>query len=177
MQTLESKGNSSPLTSPKLKACLARKRNCTHRASPPNSKARKVSLNIAAQASWRERRRSLQAESAFSSHGFVVTKLLTSDSSGIGRAISIFYAREGADVSIVFLPEEKEDAEDTKKAVEKESRKCLLIPGDLMDNKTCEEAVKKHVDELVHQWTFDSPSKLIKPFKVRRNRHPCQQCL
>lgn len=67
-------------------------------------------------------------------------------SSGIGRAVAVLFAREGADVSIVYLPEEQADAEDTKKMVEKEGRKCLLIAGDLMDNNKCQEAVQKHVD-------------------------------
>lgn len=47
----------------------------------------------------------------------------------------------------MYLPEEQEDAEQTKALVEKEGRKCLLIPGDLMDNAKCKEAVQKHVDE------------------------------
>jgi NAD(P)-dependent dehydrogenase (short-subunit alcohol dehydrogenase family) len=72
--------------------------------------------------------------------------ILTCFSSGIGRAVAVLFAREGADVSIVYLPGEQPDAEDTKKMVEKEGTKCLLIPGDLMDNKTCKEAVQKHVD-------------------------------
>lgn len=59
--------------------------------------------------------------------------------------MAIIFAREGADITIVFLPEEKEDAEDTKKSVEKEGKKCLLFPGDLMENSTCKEAVDKHV--------------------------------
>jgi NAD(P)-dependent dehydrogenase (short-subunit alcohol dehydrogenase family) len=70
-------------------------------------------------------------------------------SSGIGRAVAIIFAREGADVTIVFLPEEKEDAEDTKKSVEKEGKKCLLVPGDLMDNSKCKDAVDKHVKAYV----------------------------
>lgn len=49
-------------------------------------------------------------------------------------------------MSIVYLPEEQQDAEETKKMVEKEGRKCLLIAGDLMDNETCRKAVQKHVD-------------------------------
>lgn len=61
--------------------------------------------------------------------------------------MAILYAREGADVSIVYLPDEQEDAEDTKKAVEKEGRSCLLIPGNLMANETCKEAVDKHIEK------------------------------
>ncbi|OBT89096.1 hypothetical protein VE02_02003 [Pseudogymnoascus sp. 03VT05] len=71
--------------------------------------------------------------------------LITGGDSGIGRAVAIIFAREGADVTIVFLPEEKEDAEDTKNSVEKEGKKCLLVAGNLMDNSKCKEAVEKHV--------------------------------
>ncbi|KFY15650.1 hypothetical protein V492_01847 [Pseudogymnoascus sp. VKM F-4246] len=71
--------------------------------------------------------------------------LITGGDSGIGRAVAIIFAREGADITIVFLPEEKEDAEDTKKSVEKEGKKCLLVPGNLMENSKCKEAVDKHV--------------------------------
>lgn len=60
----------------------------------------------------------------------------------------MLFAREGSDVSIVYLPEEQPDAEDTKKMVEKEGRECLLIPGDLMDNETCRKAVEKHVEKF-----------------------------
>lgn len=54
-------------------------------------------------------------------------------------------AREGADISIIFLPSEQVDAETTKGLVEKEGVRCLLIPGDLRDLEFCHEAVEKHV--------------------------------
>jgi NAD(P)-dependent dehydrogenase (short-subunit alcohol dehydrogenase family) len=74
--------------------------------------------------------------------------LITGGDSGIGRSVAVLFAREGADVSIVYLPEEQADAEETKQMVEKEGRQCLLIPGDLMDNETCKKAVQKHVDKF-----------------------------
>ncbi|KAF1809857.1 NAD(P)-binding protein [Eremomyces bilateralis CBS 781.70] len=74
--------------------------------------------------------------------------LITGGDSGIGRSVAVLFAREGSDVTIVFLPEEKDDAQETKKLVEKEGRECLLVPGNLMDNATCKEAVQKHVDKF-----------------------------
>lgn len=57
------------------------------------------------------------------------------------------FAREGSDVTIVYLPEEEADAKDTQKMVEKEGQKCLLVPGDLMDNNNCRMAVEQHIKE------------------------------
>jgi NAD(P)-dependent dehydrogenase (short-subunit alcohol dehydrogenase family) len=73
--------------------------------------------------------------------------LITGGDSGIGKAVAVLYAREGADVAIVYLPAEQADAEETKAAVEGEGRKCLLIPGDVQDPKFCRDAVEKTVGE------------------------------
>jgi hypothetical protein len=54
-------------------------------------------------------------------------------------------AREGADVTIVYLPAEQSDADETKRSVEKEKKSCLLIPGDLRNRKVCLYAVDEHV--------------------------------
>ncbi len=73
-----------------------------------------------------------------------MTALITGGDSGIGRAVAVLFAREGADVSIVYLDEDK-DAAETKKAVETEGRRCLLIPGDVGDPTFCEHAVEETV--------------------------------
>ena len=74
--------------------------------------------------------------------------LITGGDSGIGRAVAVLYAREGADVGIVFLPEEERDAEETRDAVAAEGKRCLLMPGDVRDSRFCERAVQRVVDEL-----------------------------
>ncbi len=74
--------------------------------------------------------------------------LITGGDSGIGKAVAILFAKEGADVAIVYLPEEQEDADDTKKFVEETyHRKCLLLPGDVSKEEFCKEAVEKTVKE------------------------------
>ncbi len=74
--------------------------------------------------------------------------LITGGDSGIGRAVAVLYAREGADVAIVYLPAEQSDAEEARAAVEKEGRKALLIPGDVSDPAFCHEAVQKTVKQF-----------------------------
>ena len=71
--------------------------------------------------------------------------LITGGDSGIGRAVATLYAREGANVAIVYLPEEQSDAEDTRAIVEAEGRICELIPGDLADAAFCDEVVERTV--------------------------------
>ena len=74
--------------------------------------------------------------------------LITGGDSGIGRAVALLYAREGADVAIVYLPEEQPDADETRAAVEREGRRCVLVPGDVTDSAFCREAVERTVREL-----------------------------
>lgn len=74
--------------------------------------------------------------------------LITGGDSGIGRSVAVLYAREGADVAIVYLPEEQADAEVTARFVEAEGRKCLLIPGDVKSSEFCESAVEQAVKEF-----------------------------
>ena len=75
--------------------------------------------------------------------------LITGGDSGIGRAVAVLYAREGADVAIVYLSEDS-DAEETRRAVEAEGRRCLLIPGDVRDSAFCDAAVEQTVDAYGH---------------------------
>jgi hypothetical protein len=70
--------------------------------------------------------------------------IITGGDSGIGRAVAVLYAREGADVAIVYL-DEHEDAEETKRAVENEGRRCITISGDVANAQVCEDAVKKTI--------------------------------
>src|SRR5436190_135063 len=74
--------------------------------------------------------------------------LITGGDSGIGRAVAVLYAREGADVAVVYLPDEQRDADETQRAVTTEGRRCVLIPGDLCDANFCREAVERTVREL-----------------------------
>jgi NAD(P)-dependent dehydrogenase (short-subunit alcohol dehydrogenase family) len=74
--------------------------------------------------------------------------LITGGDSGIGRAVAVLYAREGADVAIVYLPEEEEDARETARAVEAEGRRCVRIPGDVTKASFCREAVRRAAREL-----------------------------
>jgi NAD(P)-dependent dehydrogenase (short-subunit alcohol dehydrogenase family) len=72
--------------------------------------------------------------------------LVTGGDSGIGRAVAVLYAREGADVAIVYLKAEHGDAEETKRCIEKEGRRCLLITGDVGNAEFCNNAVRQTLD-------------------------------
>jgi NAD(P)-dependent dehydrogenase (short-subunit alcohol dehydrogenase family) len=73
--------------------------------------------------------------------------LITGGDSGIGRAVAIHYAMEGANIAIVYY-NEHEDAKETKRLVEAENAKCLLISGDISDHKFCKKAVANTVKKL-----------------------------
>jgi NAD(P)-dependent dehydrogenase (short-subunit alcohol dehydrogenase family) len=73
--------------------------------------------------------------------------LVTGGDSGIGRAVSIAFAKEGADVAVAYLSEHP-DAERTRECIEAEGRRCLLLPGDLAEPEHCETVVQRTVDEL-----------------------------
>ncbi|MFC7664128.1 SDR family oxidoreductase [Methylorubrum suomiense] len=74
--------------------------------------------------------------------------LITGGDSGIGRAVAIAYAREGADVAISYLDVEQSDAEETARWVEQAGRRALLLPGDLRDEDHCRAIVARTVSEL-----------------------------
>jgi NAD(P)-dependent dehydrogenase (short-subunit alcohol dehydrogenase family) len=75
--------------------------------------------------------------------------LITGGDSGIGRSVAILYAKEGADVAIMYLSEDQ-DAEETKRLVEVEGKRCLTIKGDIGDEQFCQQAVQQTVQELGH---------------------------
>jgi NAD(P)-dependent dehydrogenase (short-subunit alcohol dehydrogenase family) len=75
--------------------------------------------------------------------------IITGGDSGIGRAVAIAYAKEGADVALVYLNEHK-DAHETADLVKKEGRRCLLIAGDVGDERFCKDVIEKVVKELGH---------------------------
>jgi len=73
--------------------------------------------------------------------------LVTGADSGIGRSVAVLFAREGADVAVAYL-NEHEDAAETKRAVEKEGRRCILLSGDVADPEFCKAAVRETIEEF-----------------------------
>ena len=100
--------------------------------------------------------------------------LITGGDSGIGRAVAVLFAREGADCAIVYLEAEQVDAEQTRAAVEREGRKCLLIAGDVTDPGFCRQAVEQTVrlygrlDVLVNNAAFQQHQKGLEDVSVEQ---------
>lgn len=92
--------------------------------------------------------------------------LITGGDSGIGRAVAIAFAKEGADVAVAYL-NEHQDAEETKALVEKHGQTCLLLPGDIGEEEFCRNAVQqtvenfKHLDILVNNAAVQYPQDSI----------------
>jgi NAD(P)-dependent dehydrogenase (short-subunit alcohol dehydrogenase family) len=74
--------------------------------------------------------------------------VITGGDSGIGRAVAVLFAREGADVALVFLPQEESDAQETREAVLREGRRCLLLPGNVTEPDFCRRAVLATLEEF-----------------------------
>src|SRR5947199_7003994 len=74
--------------------------------------------------------------------------VITGGDSGIGRAVAIAFAREGADVLICYLPEEEKDAQETVRLVEEAGRRAVAVPGDVRDEAHCGRIVERAVAEL-----------------------------
>lgn len=89
-------------------------------------------------------------EQSYVGHGRLEGRvaLITGGDSGIGRAVAIAYAREGADVAISYLPVEQKDAEDVARLVEEAGRRVVLLPGDLSDPQVCRDIVAQTVEQL-----------------------------
>src|SRR3954463_9979783 len=88
-------------------------------------------------------------EESYQGHGRLQGKvaLITGGDSGIGRAVALAFAREGADVLIAYLNEDS-DARETKHVVEKEGRKCVAVGGDIRDEAHCKKLVERAVKEF-----------------------------
>jgi NAD(P)-dependent dehydrogenase (short-subunit alcohol dehydrogenase family) len=90
-----------------------------------------------------------QAE-AYKPAGKLTSKvaLITGGDSGIGRAVALMFAREGASVAINYLPDEQKDAETTRHEIKKHGGKCLLLPGDVSEPDTCDDLVDATVQHF-----------------------------
>ncbi|KAF4406836.1 MULTISPECIES: SDR family oxidoreductase [Streptomyces] len=118
----------------------------TSEPRPPYTKQRQRPPGLERDMEPRPRYRAARYRAAGKLRGKVA--LITGGDSGIGRAVAVLYAREGADVAVTHLPEEQPDAEETRRAVEAEGRTCLLLAGDLAEESFCRQSVERTVRGL-----------------------------
>ena len=99
--------------------------------------------------------------------------IITGGDSGIGQAVAVAYAREGADVAIVYL-QEHSDANETKRLVEEKGKQCLLIPGDIGSEKFCKSVIQKtlatfgKIDILVNNAAEQHPQESIEDISEKQ---------
>jgi NAD(P)-dependent dehydrogenase (short-subunit alcohol dehydrogenase family) len=103
--------------------------------------------------------------------------LITGGDSGIGRAVAVHFAREGADVAIAYL-DEHDDARETERLVQEAGRRCISLPGDLGDLETCRRTVEATVEQLggldilvnnaAEQHPVESPEDLLDSDQIER---------
>jgi NAD(P)-dependent dehydrogenase (short-subunit alcohol dehydrogenase family) len=120
----------------------------TAEPNPPFPKKKLEKPGIEAELEPRPRYKAPQYKAAGKLEGKAA--LITGGDSGIGRAVAVLYAREGADVAIAALPAERRDADETRRAIEKEGRTCVVLEGDLSEGRTCRDIVERTVAELGH---------------------------
>jgi NAD(P)-dependent dehydrogenase (short-subunit alcohol dehydrogenase family) len=103
--------------------------------------------------------------------------LITGGDSGIGRAVAIAYAREGADVAISYLPEEEEDARETERWIRQAGRKALLLPGDITSEPHCRSMIESvasefgGIDILVNNAAFQMTHQRVEEFSSEEWDH------
>jgi NAD(P)-dependent dehydrogenase (short-subunit alcohol dehydrogenase family) len=99
--------------------------------------------------------------------------LITGGDSGIGKAVAVLFAKEGADIALSYLNEDK-DAEETRTSIEKYGRKCFLIPGDISNESVCTKAVAKaikqfgRIDVLVNNAAVHWESKTLEEISTKQ---------
>jgi NAD(P)-dependent dehydrogenase (short-subunit alcohol dehydrogenase family) len=135
-----------------------REREPMREPKPPNPRQRQAKPGIESKMQPRPRYQAPRYKPAGKLEEKVA--IITGGDSGIGRAVAVLYAREGADVAIIYLEQEQNDAEETRRAVEEEGRRALLIPGDVSDPQFCRDAVEQvmeafgQLDILVNNAAF-----------------------
>ncbi len=103
-----------------------------------------------------------------------LSAIVTGGDSGIGRAVAVLYAREGADVAVIYLKDEQKDAEETRRHIEAEGQRALLIPGDVRDPQFCRDAVAQvardfgKIDILVNNAAFQMHADSIEDLTEER---------